>query len=310
MPLWIWALPIAAIILLLLILTGCTVSEGDMPCVLGWENETHFCNEYHWMERKPIKINLTDSSTIKVATFNLKVFGDSKVADQEVLEILTIVACEFDIMAVQEIRDKEETSIVDYVSNINSVCESDAYKYITSERLGRTTSKEQYGYIYNTDTVSLVSTKQYPDIDDDFEREPFFAQFKVNDYVFALGNFHIKPDDAPTELESIKKVDSYMTSFFDMNNMIYLGDFNADCSYFDEDEYTYLKKYYWVVDNSVDTTVGATDCTYDRIIITEGVKQRYAGEWNVFRFDEILDLQIDKASVSDHYPVWFEINTR
>jgi endonuclease/exonuclease/phosphatase family metal-dependent hydrolase len=245
--------------------------------------------------------------TIKIATFNIQVFGDKKVANQEVLEILTILACEFDVIAIQEIRDKEGTSIIDYVNNINSVCESDGYDYVTSERLGRTVSKEQYGFIYNTERAVLVSTKQYPDTYDVFEREPFFVQFETGEYAFTLGNFHIKPDDVKGEMDAISDVYEYMGDYYDKAAMVFLGDFNADCNYFDEDEETFLDRFYWVVDDNTDTTVGATECAYDRIILTEGIKNRFNGMWGVFRFDEVLELDIDKTEVSDHYPVWFEL---
>lgn len=34
----------------MVLLVGCTTIE--FPCSLGWDNETHFCNEYHRREEK------------------------------------------------------------------------------------------------------------------------------------------------------------------------------------------------------------------------------------------------------------------
>jgi len=56
------------------------------------------------------------------------------------------------------------------------------YDYVVSERLGRTTSKEQYAYIYNTQTIEVINTPHtYPEPDstDLFHREPYIASFKA-----------------------------------------------------------------------------------------------------------------------------------
>lgn len=53
----------------------------------------------------------------------------------------------------------------------------------------------------------------------------------------------------------------------------------------------------------MDTTVGKTDCTYDRIITPQATGD-YKGISKVFRFDKENDLSSDMAvKVSDHYPV-------
>ena len=54
-----------------------------------------------------------------------------------------------------------------------------------------------------------------------------------------------------------------------------------------------------------DTNLATSDCTYDRIIITAGVREDYAKEAGVFRFDAAYGLEGDDAKkVSDHYPVY------
>ena len=65
--------------------------------------------------------------------------------------------------------------------------------------------------------------------------------------------------------------------------------------------------YYWVINNSVDTTTKSTDCTYDRIIITTPAVTDYTGESGVFRFDAEYNLDYNSTiAVSDHYPVYAE----
>jgi hypothetical protein len=65
--------------------------------------------------------------------------------------------------------------------------------------------------------------------------------------------------------------------------------------------------YYWCINNSVDTTTKSTDCTYDRIIITNPAVPDFTGDAGVFRFDLEYALNVSETTaVSDHYPVYAE----
>ena len=59
----------------------------------------------------------------------------------------------------------------------------------------------------------------------------------------------------------------------------------------------------WLIDSTVDTTVSATDCAYDRAITTGGFRTTTSA--SVVRFDTELALSPAlTADVSDHYPVY------
>jgi len=77
------------------------------------------------------------------------------------MDILADIIHTYDIIAIQEIRDASQTALPALVDLVN--IDGSQYSYVVSERLGRTTSKEQYAYIYNTDTVELTSIpRTYP----------------------------------------------------------------------------------------------------------------------------------------------------
>ena len=60
----------------------------------------------------------------------------------------------------------------------------------------------------------------------------------------------------------------------------------------------------WLIDSTVDTTVSATDCAYDRAITTGGFRTTTSAA--VVRFDSELNLTPElTADVSDHYPMYF-----
>ena len=96
------------------------------------------------------------------------------------------------------------------------------------------------------------------------------------------------------------------------DDIIIMGDLNADCRYFDEDSNCTIcgGGYYWCINNSVDTTTKNKDCTYDRIIITTGAVNDYTGDSGVFRYNMIYNLTEEETkAVSDHYPIYAEFWT-
>ena len=192
------------------------------------------------------------------------------------------------------------------------------YKFVRSERLGRTASKEAYAYFYNSETVEFIeySDYVYDDVDDVFEREPYIASFRSGNFDFTLVGIHTKPDDAYSEIGNLTYV-VYSTLSKDPNerDVIILGDFNADGRYFDEADLTNPFKasgFSWVITNDMDTMT-TTDYTYDRIVLMNAT---YSYEYiknsaEVFYFDteyKISDSTLIKE-ISDHYPIYAEYET-
>ena len=95
-------------------------------------------------------------------------------------------------------------------------------------------------------------------------------------------------------------------------DVICIGDFNADGSYYYEADYLHVfptDRYGWLISNADDTTVADSDNTYDRIVTTRSLDEDHSGIVGVLRFDEVFDfssLSIFPKNVSDHFPVWAE----
>jgi len=256
---------------------------------------------------------LNDDETLRLGAFNIQVFGKSKAAKPEVMDVLGKIIRTYDVVAIQEIRDKSQTALPALVDTVNSG--DPHYEYVVSERLWRTTSKEQYAYIHNNQTVKLTGTPHtYPEPNgtDPFHREPYIASFRAVDGNFdaTLITIHVDPDEATEEINALDDVVRYAQStYLDEQDFIVMGDLNADCSYFDEDSDSTMSgsDYYWCINNSVDTTTKTTDCTYDRIIITNPALADFTGDTGVFRFDIEYGLTVNETiAVSDHYPVYAE----
>ncbi len=270
-----------------------------------------------------VEVNGTSSSSnvhgsqeeiLRVGAFNIQVFGVKKASNSKTMSTLAEILRTYDIVAVQEIRDSSQTALPALIKVVNS--EGANYSYVVSERLGRTSSKEQYAYIYNSDRVKLESepyTYPEPEGTDPFHRQPYIATFEDKNETFSLVliTIHTDPDEATEEINSLSTVlDSTRQIFPEEDNFVLMGDLNADGSYFDEDKANSLNccgEYCWLIDNSMDTMTGDTNCTYDRIIITEDMEPYFTGNSGVFRYDLEYNLNSEEAdAVSDHYPVYAE----
>ncbi len=109
--------------------------------------------------------------TITIANFNIQVFGKSKAGKPSVMKVLAQTITNFDIVAIQEIRDKSGTAIKKLETVVDAL--GTDYDYIIGPRLGRTSSKEQYAFIYNTETIVAGEVYTYDDSEKDlFHREP------------------------------------------------------------------------------------------------------------------------------------------
>lgn len=252
---------------------------------------------------------------ISVAAFNIQVFGQTKLSKDEVMDHLVDIAQEFDVMVVQEIRDRSETVADRFLERINQEAPS-PYALVEGPRLGRSNSKEQYAIYFNPARVEVLTYYTWEDDDDDFEREPLIAKFRSGNFDFTIVVCHIKPTDAEAELEALRKVAAELLRVDpEEDDILLMGDFNADGTYLASGKLPgiFRPPTFAIVipDDAVTTTI--TENAYDRVILrheTAGheYKDRSA---SVYRFDTELNISSQSAveAVSDHFPVYAEFST-
>ena len=99
---------------------------------------------------------------------------------------------------------------------------------------------------------------------------------------------------------------------FELENGIIAGDLNAEGSYVSQTNLKKLKlrsdsRFTWQIGDECDTTVGNSNCAYDRIITT-GKCTEIAQNGGVFKFDDEFQLTRENAlKISDHYPVTVDL---
>ncbi len=66
----------------------------------------------------------TDDNVVKIAAFNIQVFGRAKRENAQVMDVLEKIAREFDVMLVQEIRDSSGETTPFYLEGINEMLDN------------------------------------------------------------------------------------------------------------------------------------------------------------------------------------------
>eukprot|EP00756_Hemistasia_phaeocysticola_P036795 Hpha_TRINITY_DN16660_c0_g1::TRINITY_DN16660_c0_g1_i3::g.181654::m.181654 len=275
----------------------------------------------HVSDHYPISLTLKIGATqYQVASFNVQVFGQTKMGKTEVADILVDIFRKYDVIVMQEVRDSSDTAFNDLVAAINAKG-GDQYDSFLTVKHGRSNSKEQEGYVWKRDLFTKRDSFEYNDVGDVFEREPtpvLFRQKGGSGEFFLIG-IHITPQDVATEMDALVDVWDEAVSQFGNEYGLILGDMNAGCSYLSNTARDQLKlktdaRFEWLLPEGEDTTVAKGDCPYDRFISSTKFKTyRYVTDSaTVFRFDDPANtpnVPADCAEdISDHYPVSLKIS--
>lgn len=249
---------------------------------------------------------------VRIATFNIQVFGTSKLGKPEVMEVLAKVVRNFDVVAIQEVRSKDDTVVPRFVQLINS--QGAQYQYVIGPRLGRTSSKEQYVFIYDATRIAVDPNTVYTANDpaDYLHREPLVAHFQARapqgqmPFTFKLVNIHTDPDDTDIELDALDDVFvAVQRDGSGEDDVILLGDLNVDEYHLGQ--LGQLPGIGYVVTGT--TTNTRRNHAYDNLVFNRGATTEYTGRWGVLDLEREYGLTRDQAlAVSDHLPVWAEFS--
>ncbi|XP_038668328.1 deoxyribonuclease gamma-like isoform X2 [Scyliorhinus canicula] len=231
---------------------------------------------------------------MKIAAFNIRRLGISKISKPEVVSTIVNILLRYDITLIMEVTDKTGTATKKLLEELN-----------------------------NDDVVQVERRFQYKDMqpgdEDAFSREPFVIQFKsqttaVQDFV--LIPQHTCPDDSVKEIDELYDVFLKIKKEWHIENIMILGDFNADGRYVSKKKMKTIrlrkdKDFHWLIGDDEDTMASLkTDEAYDRIVVYgdtfyQGIVPNSAKPFN---FQEAWKLTEQQAlEVSDHYPIEVEL---
>ena len=250
--------------------------------------------------------------TIRIASFNIQVYGETKAQNVPVMDVLARIIRNFDVVAVQEIRARSQDVVPYLVEQVNAT--GRRYDYVIGERLGRTASKEQYAFIFDTQSLEVDRGQLYTvaDPDDLLHREPLVALFRVRGppaesaFTFTLVNIHTDPDEVAQELSVLDDVyQAVRNDGRGEDDIILLGDLNTDDRHLGE--LGQISGMTAVIAAMPTNTRGTAQ--YDNILFTAPSTREFTGRGGVFDFLREYNLSMEQAQqVSDHLPVWAEFS--
>lgn len=255
-----------------------------------------------------------------IAAFNVQIFGQQKSTNETLMNVIVKIIRRYDLILIQEIRDKTDDTINRLMKALNNQG-SVHFSHITSERLGSSTSTEQYSFLIRSDSgISFKDKYQYQNQKVTFERPPFsviFKSTKTEVTQFVLTALHSKPTEAVKEIGQLYEVHAAVQKKWNTDNILILGDLNAGCSYASKKALNKLEirknpKFNWLISDNVDTTTKASNCPYDRFIMTGAKfkKSLIVNSAGVFRFDKEFSLSPELTTdVSDHYPIELKLRS-
>lgn len=250
--------------------------------------------------------------TIRIASFNIQVFGQSKLEKPAVMESLTQIVRKFDIVAIQEIRSASQDVMPRFLAMINS--DGSQFDFVLGPRMGRTSSKEQYAYLYNTQTIELDRSSIYTvdDPDDLLHRPPLVAGFRARAaepelaFTFTLVNIHTDPDEVADEVNALDDViRAVRNDGRGEDDIILLGDLNTDDQRMGE--LGRMPGVTCAISGMPSNTRGTK--LYDNLVFFLPATAEFTGRAGVYVMQQEHGFTTEQAlEVSDHQPVWADFS--
>ncbi|XP_006877267.1 PREDICTED: deoxyribonuclease-1-like 1 [Chrysochloris asiatica] len=258
------------------------------------------------------------AEAFRICAFNAQRLTLAKVAREPVMDTLVRILARCDIMVLQEVVDSTGSAISLLLRELNRYDDSGPYSSLSSPLLGRSTYMEKYVYIYRSHKTQVLESYVYNDRDDLFAREPFVAQFTLPSKALpslALVPLHTTPKAVENELNALYDVFLDASQRWQSEDVILLGDFNADCASLTKKRLGELvlrtkEGFHWAIADGEDTTARtSTHCAYDRIVLHGARCKGLFHTATAFNFPRSFQLTEEQAlNISDHYPVEVELN--
>ena len=272
------------------------------------------CSEFE--EEFPLEIEVPqqerDAPTFRLAAWNIRIFSDASRDDAELRHIAQTLI-DYDLIAIVEVRDE---AVLRRTEQLLEEHGRD-YDYLMSPPVGAKV-KERYAFLFDRGMVRVIEDGEvFPDPNDAFLREPYFASFRVGEFDFTVvavhviwGNSVVQRRREVQELASVYQ--AVQAANGAEQDVILLGDFNRNPD--DGEAYRPLLDIPMMThlfqlpqkSHIKDTSL------YDNIFFQTHHLTEYTGDSGIDRFDE-TDFGNDDAAaslaVSDHRPVWGTFHT-
>jgi len=248
------------------------------------------------------------SNGVALASWNIERLGHGSNKDYSALGV---VGEHFDFIAVQEAMTSEGLYQLQAALEAQT---NEAWELIYSHRIGRSTYKEKYAFLWRPSRVKyLDGAVVYLDPGDLFAREPYSARFKDRSSgdEFAVATVHIvygrRISDRTEEIEELARYWDWLQEIYPQTPVLLMGDFNLQPHHNAWQPLREKNVLPLITEGA--TTLSAVDGRYanlyDNIWVLENspFTDYRAG---ILRFPELLGMTHEQARrhVSDHAPVY------
>lgn len=260
------------------------------------------------------------SDSLVIGSFNIQAFGRSKMSKPHLVNVLVDVVRRFDIIAIQELRDKDQQTIPAFLQALNQ----GGYNYAAavSRRVGYTDHRsgrayeEQMVYLYDTSRVEIISR---PYVAQDrysiMHRPPYVAHFRCRGlpseqaFSFVLMNVHTDPDDTEVEFDALQEIIGMtFPNHPGEDDFMLLGDLNDEASGFQH--VRWFANQFPAIPSHWKTNTRMSK-SYDNIVFDSRRTAEFTNQAGVMNLLQEYGLTEKQAlQVSDHMPVWAVFSTR
>jgi len=254
---------------------------------------------------------LGSSGVLRLASWNIRSFSSGSRDDEE-LKLICDVLKGFDLIGIVELRNEEAIRRAERTLELMGR----DYDHLISPPVGRKV-KERYAFLFDRERIRAIDEgKLFPDPEDEFIREPFYATFRAGRFDFTLILIHVIWGESVWQRRAeVRKLDDVFTEIEEMDpleqDVILMGDFNLEPDDEGFEELRSIPTMICLFKPPLKSHVRDTSL-YDNIWFQERFLSEYAGRCGIYRFDEEMfgnDDDLASLAVSDHRPVWAEFLT-
>ena len=247
--------------------------------------------------------------TIRIASFSLEAFGESKLKKAAVVETIVRMIRQFDVIALQHIQSKHQNIVPELLDKVN---QSDRrYDYCIGPRVGSESNQQQFAFLFDTDRIETDRPQLYT-IDDPqalIEFDPLVGWFRCKAvpidkaFTFTLVNLRLDPLTLGKELKMLPDlIRSVRQDGRSEDDIILLGNFG----YSDSEMRSLQNIGMLMALEGIPTTVTG-EAMLDNIVFPARATDEFTGRAGVVDFLRQLNLSIDQAfQISTHMPIWAE----
>lgn len=251
-------------------------------------------------------------STIRVATFNLGRFEESRLANPRVREVLGQVLSRFDVVALEEIRARNQGLVVRLVEQLNAAGRQ--YDYAIAPTVQADVVEQYSAFLFDAtsievdrfsvDTIEAAGTR--------LTNKPLVGQFRARGaaadeaFTFRLLAVAVEPTLGETELPLVAAAYRALRDRGqEEDDLILLGTFNADRPQMAQLEQSL--GLFSAIDNMPTTTRGTGIA--DNIVFHRRATAEFTGRAGVVDLLREFNLNVQEAmEISEHLPVWAEFS--